>query len=53
MKNFSYDEINLKKSKKEVQKIDESGENKKTEADWEIFKKDKTYNAKAKKNYIK
>jgi|TARA_B110000967_G_scaffold203880_1_gene245310 site-specific DNA-methyltransferase (adenine-specific) len=39
--------------KKEVQKIDESGENKKTEADWEIFKKDKTYNAKAKKNYIK
>jgi len=39
--------------KKEVQKIDKSGENKKTEADWEIFKKDKTYNAKAKENYIK
>ena len=39
--------------KKEVQKIDKSGENKKTEAQWEIFKKDKTYDAKAKENYIK
>ena len=48
-------ESGMNNFEKEIQKIDASGKNKKTEADWEIFKKGKTYDdeTKAKDNYIK
>ena len=48
-------ESGMNNFKKEVQKIDASGENRKTEAEWELFKQGKTYDneSKAKDNYIK
>ena len=48
----------MNKFQKKVKKIEESGENQKTEQEWEEFKKDKNYEtpkkeATAKKNYLK